>query len=140
MTKPSLEAAVDTSNYLRHGAIDVGIDCEGDVKMTDLRKFALALPLLLVPGVAMAASTAEQVLNDPNRPVAAVAAELEITPMQFAECFAGVTPARTASELDGAREQGNKAILLPCLQQANPAISNERLDAVMDKYRGAAPR
>ena len=33
------------------------------------------------------------------------------------------------------RERANKAILLPCLQAANPSITNASLDAVMDKYR-----
>ena len=108
--------------------------------MNRLLSIALALPLL-GPGVpAFAVSTPEAVLNDPNRPVAAVAAELGITPLQFATCFAGVTPARTVMELNGQREQDNKAILLPCLQAINPDIDNARLDAVMDKYRGPAPR
>ena len=107
--------------------------------MNRLSAIILALPLLCLPGAALAASTPEAVLNDPNRPVAAVAAELGITPLQFATCFAGVTPATSQAELNGRKEQDNKAILLPCLQQANPAISNEMLDGVMDKYRGAAP-
>ncbi|WP_316357268.1 hypothetical protein [Devosia sp.] len=108
--------------------------------MKRLTPIVLALPLLSVCTTAFAASTPEAVLNDPNRPVAAVAAELGVTPLQFATCFAGVTPARTAVELNGQREQDNKAILLPCLQSINPDIDNARLDAVMDKYRGAAPR
>ena len=107
--------------------------------MNRLLPIALAL-LVSLPSTASAASTPEAVLNDPNRPVAAVAAELGITPLQFATCFAGVTPARTAMELNGQRKQGNKAILLPCLQAINPDIDNARLDAAMDKYRGPAPR
>ncbi|MCZ4347345.1 hypothetical protein [Devosia neptuniae] len=108
--------------------------------MKPLINVAIVLPLLLVSGTAYAISTPEQVLGDPNRPVAAIAAALDVTPMQFATCFAGVTPARTAVELIGAREQDNKAVLLPCLQAANPEIDNARLDGVMDKYRGPAPR
>lgn len=108
--------------------------------MTRLTPIVLALPLLSLSSIAFAASTPQAVLDDPNRPVEAVAAELGVTPLQFATCFAGVTPARTASELNGQREQDNKAILLPCLQAINPDIDNARLDAVMDKYRGAAPR
>ncbi len=107
--------------------------------MNRLLTLALTLPLVSLSGTAFAAST-EGVLNDPNRPVTAVAAELGITPLQFATCFAGVTPARTALELTGQRERDNKAVLLPCLQAINPDIDNARLDAVMDKYRGAAPR
>ena len=60
------------------------------------RAVLLTLPLLALSGAAFAASTPEQVLNDPNRPVKAVAAELGVTPLEFASCFAGVTPARTA--------------------------------------------
>ena len=108
--------------------------------MNRLIPIVLALPLLSLSGIAFAASTAQDVLDDPNRPVEAVAAELGVTPLQFATCFAGVTPARTVIELNTQREQDNKAVLLPCLQAINPAIDNTRLDAVMDKYRGPAPR
>jgi hypothetical protein len=108
--------------------------------MNRLTPIALALPLLSVSSIAFAASTPQAVLDDANRPVEAVAAELDITPLQFATCFAGVTPARTAAELNGQREHDNKAILLPCLKAINPDIDNARLDAVMDKYRGSAPR
>ena len=98
------------------------------------------LPLLALATPVLAVSTPQQVLNDPNRPVAAVAAELGVTPLEFATCFAGVTPATTASELDVQRERDNKGVLLPCLQAANPAIDNAMLDAVMDKYRAGPPR
>ena len=108
--------------------------------MKRLNSLVLALPLLCLGAPAFAASTPQAVLDDPNRPVAAVAAELDITPLQFATCFAGVTPARSSAELNGQREQDNKAILLPCLAAINPAIDNARLDAVMDQYRGAPPR
>jgi len=108
--------------------------------MTRLTPIALMLPLLCLGSAAYAASTPQAVLDDPNRPVEAVAAELGVTPLQFATCFAGVTPARTAVELNDARETDNKAILLPCLRAINPGIDNDRLDAVMDRYRGAAPR
>jgi hypothetical protein len=108
--------------------------------MRHLKSLLLALPVLASGAQAFAASTPEQVLNDSNRPVAAVAAELGITSLQFATCFAGVTPAKTAAALDGQRERDNKAILLPCLQTANPEITNAMLDAVMNKYRGGPPR
>lgn len=108
--------------------------------MTRLTTILFALPMLAITGPAFAVSTPEQVLSDPNRPVEAVAGELGVTPLQFATCFAGVTPARSAAELDGERERDNKAILLPCLQAINPDITNDRLDAVMDKYRAGPPR
>jgi hypothetical protein len=73
--------------------------------------------------------------NDPNRPVAAIAADLDITADQFVACFNDVNPAPKGTNPTGAREKANKAILLPCLQEANPNISNNLLDQVMDKYR-----
>lgn len=108
--------------------------------MIKIYKLITAMPLLAIASPVLAVSTPEQVLNDPNRPVEAVAGELGITPLQFATCFAGVTPARTEAELDGQRERDNKAILLPCLQAINPTITNDRLDAVMNKYRADPPR
>jgi len=72
--------------------------------------------------------------NDPNRPTDKIAADLEITEVQFIECFRPVNP-EPGKFPTGAQQRANKAILLPCLQQANPAITNDRLDAVMDKYR-----
>jgi len=74
--------------------------------------------------------------NDPKRPVGAIARDLDITPEQFVACFENVRPtpggARPESQ---ARVQNNKQVLLPCLQRANPAITNDKLDAVMDHYR-----
>lgn len=107
--------------------------------MAWFKRVLLILPLLALSGTAFAASTAEQVLNDPNRPVKEVAAELGVTPLEFATCFAGVTPAKTAAELNGQKERDNKAVLLPCLQKVNPSITNDRLDDVMDKHRGGPP-
>lgn len=108
--------------------------------MTVIARSISILSLLAIASPAYAVSTPAQVLNDPNRPVEAVARELGVTPLQFATCFAGVTPARTAAELDGERERDNKAVLLPCLQAINPDITNDRLDAVMDNYRAGPPR
>lgn len=73
--------------------------------------------------------------NDPNRPVAAIAADLDVTTQEFVDCFYNVNPAPKGTKASGARERANKAILLPCLQDANPSITNAKLDSVMDKYR-----
>ncbi|WP_027834466.1 hypothetical protein [Maritalea myrionectae] len=73
--------------------------------------------------------------NDPKRPVAAIAADLNITADQFVACFNDVNPAPKGTNPTGAREKANKAILLPCLQEANADITNNMLDQVMDKYR-----
>ncbi|MCV0425348.1 MAG: hypothetical protein K5905_07735 [Roseibium sp.] len=72
--------------------------------------------------------------NDPNRPTDKIAADLNIEEAVFIECFKPVNP-EPGKYPTGAQQQANKAILLPCLQQANSAITNDRLDAVMDKYR-----
>ncbi len=72
--------------------------------------------------------------QDPNRPTASVAADLDIEEAVFIECFKPVNP-EPDKYPSGAEQRANKAILLPCLQRANPAITNDRLDAVMDKYR-----
>ena len=79
---------------------------------------------------------AQQMLrNDPNRPVEAISADLSITANEFVTCFADVNPAPRGTTPSRAREQANKAVLLPCLQAANAAITNDMLDNVMDKYR-----
>ncbi len=99
-------------------------------------KYALfALTLLSVP----ATSSAQELLrNDPQRPTDKIAADLGITQAEFVACFANVNPAMDHAPT-GARQQDNKAILLPCLQAANPTITNDRLDAVMDSYRPEGP-
>ncbi len=74
--------------------------------------------------------------NDPKRPVKEISRDLGVTPDQFAACFNSVhpTPGGARPESSG-RVHANKSVLLPCLQKANPAITNESLDAVMDRYR-----
>lgn len=73
--------------------------------------------------------------NDPKRPVAAISHDLGVKPEQFIACFDNVRPAPRGEHPTGDRTHANKGVLLPCLQKANPAITNERLDAVMDRYR-----
>ncbi|UJR20121.1 hypothetical protein I4U23_023253 [Adineta vaga] len=73
--------------------------------------------------------------NDPKRPVAKVASELGILPEQFIACFNDVQPAPQGSEPTAAQVHAKKEHLLSCLQKVNSAITNELLDAVMDKYR-----
>ncbi len=95
------------------------------------------LIIILMAGLVAATSVnaAPMKQNDSNRPVAAIAADLDVTTQQFVECFHNVTPAPKGTKASGARKRSNKAILLPCLQDANPSISNAKLDSVMDKYR-----
>lgn len=72
--------------------------------------------------------------QDPNRLTDRIAQDLQIEEAVFIECFKPVNP-EPDKYPSGAEQRANKAILLPCLQNANPAITNDRLDAVMDKYR-----
>ena len=73
--------------------------------------------------------------NDPKRPVDKISRDLDITPEQFVECFKDVNPAPQGERPTGERVHANKAVLLRCLQKANPDITNEKLDTVMDRYR-----
>ncbi len=73
--------------------------------------------------------------NDPNRPVVAISHDLGVTPEQFVACFWNVNPAPRGTTPTAERQMANKAILLTCLKKANPAITNDSLDAVMDSYR-----
>lgn len=103
----------------------------------------MQIPKLLVAASLLLATTpgafAQQTFTSKNdldkRPVTAIAAELGVEPQEFADCFALVTPAADFNP-SGERQHANKALLLPCLQTANPAITNGFLDSVMDKYRG----
>lgn len=74
--------------------------------------------------------------NDPKRPVGAISRYLGISPDQFVACFNHVNPTPGGNRPESAdRVHANKRVLLPCLQKANPAITNESLDRVMDRYR-----
>lgn len=104
--------------------------------MTSNRKMILVATALIA---ASAGTTAQAVTTKNNlhiRPVAAIAAELGVQPDDFVACFYNVDPAAPGTQPTKAREQANKAILLPCLQAINADISNDLLDSVMDKYRG----
>ncbi|WP_428671015.1 hypothetical protein [Roseibium sp.] len=88
----------------------------------------------LILAAVLFAATPALADNDPNRPTDRIAADLGIGEAVFIACFKPVNP-EPSKYPSGAQQRANKAILLPCLQQANPAITNDRLDAVMDKYR-----
>ena len=92
--------------------------------------------LLISAFVILATAAAPNpLLNDPKRPVASIARDLGVTPAQFVTCFNNVTPAPQGSTPTSAQVHSNKQHLLSCLQKVNSAITNEKLDAVMDKYR-----
>ena len=70
-----------------------------------------------------------------KRPVEAIADELGVTADTFVACFYNVQPDPEFAPTKD-QERANKAILLPCLQAANPDITNDWLNTVMNKYRG----
>lgn len=78
---------------------------------------------------------AQVMQDDPKRPVAEISRDLGVQPSEFRACFANVSPAPAGERPSAQRTRSNKAKLLACLQGANPKITNESLDAVMDKYR-----
>ena len=73
--------------------------------------------------------------DDPHRPVDQISRGLGVTPDQFRACFNDVNPAPQGSLPGSNQKHANKQVLLSCLQQANPNITNYSLDAVMDQYR-----
>lgn len=75
---------------------------------------------------------------DPNRRTDRIAADLNIPEQVFKTCFLDVQPDGDKRP-SGERQRMNKAVLLPCLQAANPAITNDILDMVMDKHRPEGP-
>lgn len=81
---------------------------------------------------------AAKLRNDPNRPTDKISADLGVTEDQFIACFWNVNPEENGRP-SGAKQRENKAILLPCLQEANASITNSKLDSVMDKYRPEGP-
>jgi len=103
-------------------------------KPTLLFASACALAVLASSFSAQAA----KLRNDPNRPTDKISADLGVTEEQFIACFWNVNPEENGRP-SGAKQRENKAILLPCLQEANASITNSKLDSVMDKYRPEGP-
>ncbi len=98
---------------------------------------AAVFAVLIAPSVLSPASASAYTSHNDldKRPVEAIASELGVAPEIFVTCFYDVVPDGDFSPT-GAQQRANKAVLLPCLQKANASITNDRLDAVMDKYRG----
>lgn len=94
-------------------------------------KKILILALILTGSAALAD-------RDPNRPTDLIAAALQVEEATFLTCFDPVQPAADKAP-SGARQHMNKSVLLPCLQEANPDITNARLDSVMDQFRPEGP-
>lgn len=97
-------------------------------------KFALMLSGLFAMNVAWA--NPPILKNDPKRPVDKISKDLGVTQDQFIECFSRVNPTPGGARPETSqRVHANKSVLLPCLQKYNRAITNDSLDAVMDRYR-----
>lgn len=105
-------------------------------RLTTTSLIATMCAILVTAGVVSA--NAAQLRNDPNRPTDKISADLGVTEDQFITCFWNVNPEQNGRP-SGAKQRENKAILLPCLQEANASITNDKLDSVMDKYRPEGP-
>ncbi|MEM8539373.1 MAG: hypothetical protein AAGF25_00325 [Pseudomonadota bacterium] len=105
-------------------------------RLTTTSLIAIMCTILITTGVLSA--HAAKLRNDPNRPTDKISADLGVTEEQFIACFWNVNPEENGRP-SGAKQRENKAILLPCLQEANASITNDKLDSVMDKYRPEGP-
>ncbi len=94
--------------------------------------------LTLFLGFTFSAVITSPVLAKGERPTDLIAADLAIPEQVFIECFSDVQPDPDKNP-SGARQKMNKAVLLPCLQESNSAITNDLLDEVMDRYRPEGP-
>ncbi|UZD90949.1 hypothetical protein [Cognatishimia activa] len=94
--------------------------------------------IFLMGGLSLATVATSETLDRGKRPTDKIAADLNISEEVFIECFSNVRPDRNHNP-SGAKQKANKAVLLPCLQAANPEISNRLLDDVMDRYRPEGP-
>ena len=97
------------------------------------------IQILILIGITISpkpvAAAPPQLSDDPRRPVEQLSRDLGIPAGVFRACFSNVKPAALGDHPTRKRVQTNKAILLACLQQSNPKISNHTLDTVMDRYR-----
>ena len=101
--------------------------------MPKLKKASWLVLLLSYSGILFAEPAF--LSNDPKRPVDKISHDLGIEPQQFVDCFEKVQPAKQGTQPTAERVHANKVELLGCLQKANPKITNEKLDSVMDRYR-----
>jgi len=97
------------------------------------------IQLLVLMGIASTpkagAAAPAMLSDDPSRPVDQISGDLDIPASVFKACFSKVQPSSQGNRPTRERVHANKAVLLACLQQSNPKITNKRLDTVMDRYR-----
>lgn len=95
--------------------------------------------ILAMGGASLATFATSQTLKPvTQRPTADIAADLGVAEVVFIRCFSGVS-SDLNHQPNGAVQRTNKENLLGCLQGANPQISNDLLDCVMDRYRAKRP-
>ena len=99
-------------------------------------KYRFGFLLLCYSVVTPALANPPILKNDPKRPVKEISRDLGVSAEQFIECFSHVNPTPGGARPESTeRVHANKKVLLSCLQAANPAIINDALDTVMDRYR-----
>jgi hypothetical protein len=103
--------------------------------MSTTKNILLAIALSAAAPAFGANAANADMRDDPKRPVDKISSDLGISAEQFRQCFANVAPAPAGQRPESERTHANKAVLLSCLQKANPAITNDSLDTVMDRYR-----
>lgn len=91
----------------------------------------LILALLLVIAWPIAAQEGRR--DDPDRPSLRIAADLGLTEDALVHCVETLRPQLRFSPIR-AHKEANKAVLLPCLTDANPALTPELLESVMKSY------
>jgi hypothetical protein len=97
---------------------------------------------MIAAGLVLVAAGAEaQTMSrgEAQRLVMAASHDLGVSPWHFAGCFREARAAVPAGADASAREQARDAVLLPCLQKANPAITAETLTATIARYRPQPP-
>ena len=100
---------------------------------------AILIQLFILMGIASTpkagAAAPAMLSDDPKRPVDQISSDLAIPASIFKACFSKVQPSSQGNRPTRERVHANKAVLLACLQQSNPKITNQSLDTVMDRYR-----
>ncbi|MDC0737945.1 hypothetical protein N6L24_06620 [Cognatishimia sp. SS12] len=101
-------------------------------------RFLPLAAIVVLGGLSLATIATSETFQRGDRPTHLISADLGVSEEAFIHCFSNVQrdPNHAPS---GVRQKMNKAVLLPCLQAENTAITNDLLDEVMDRYRPEGP-
>lgn len=94
--------------------------------------------VIMMLGVSAATIATSRTMNHDSRPVADIAADLDLTDAALASCASGQRYVRDERPSHG----GHDAImqtLADCLQSSNSSITAAMIGDVMEKYRPAPP-